>query len=96
MGGGLLAKAGDLAADRFAGYQQQAVQGADLFKRLVHEFYGESLRQLLVHSAEQPVLCSVITSYLAGDVYRPAVWHSLAQKGGFSQTVLHGQRTRLV
>ena len=88
--------AGDLSAARLAAYQQEVLRGAELFKGLVHEFYGESLRQLLVHSAEQPVLCSVITSYLAGDVYRPAVWHSLAQKGGFSQTVLHGQRTRLV
>lgn len=73
--------AGDLSADRFANYQQQAIQGADLFKRLVHEFYGESLRKLLVHSAAQPTIRSAITSLLAGDVYRPAMWHSFLREG---------------
>ena len=74
-------RAGDLGADRFAGYQQQAIQGADLFKRLVHEFYGESLRKLLVHSAAHETTRSAITSLLAGDVYRPAMWHSFLREG---------------
>lgn len=78
--------AGDCSAGRFAAYQQQAVAGADLFKRLVHEFYGESLRKLLVHSAAHPTTCSVITSMLAGDVYRPALWQS-AVRAGFSRDV---------
>ncbi|HRI52613.1 MAG TPA: NAD(P)/FAD-dependent oxidoreductase [Pseudomonadota bacterium] len=82
-------KAGDLAADRFAGYQQQAVQGADLFKRLVHEFYGESLRKLLVHSAAHETTRSAITSLLAGDVYRPAMWHSFLREG-FTRNVTAG------
>src|SRR6185436_9239883 len=68
-------KAGDLSAERFAAYQEHAMRGADLFKRLVHEFYGESLRKLLLQSAENPTMCAVITSLLAGDVYRPAIWH---------------------
>jgi len=78
--------AGDLSAERFAPYEQQAVAGADLFKRLVHEFYGESLRKLLVHSAAHEATCAVITSLLAGDVYRPAVWHSVLRKG-FSREI---------
>jgi flavin-dependent dehydrogenase len=72
---------GDCSAERFAGYQQQALQGADLLKRLVHEFYGESLRKLLVHSAAHEATRAVITSLLAGDVYRPAVWHGVLRQG---------------
>ncbi len=74
-------KRGDLSAERFAQYEQQALTGADLFKRLVHEFYGESLRKLLVHSAVHDATCAVITSLLAGDVYRPAMWHSVLRQG---------------
>lgn len=81
--------AGDCSASRFAAYQQQALQGADLFKRLVHEFYGESLRKLLVHSAAHPATCAVITSMLAGDVYRPALWQSVV-RSGFSRDVPEG------
>jgi flavin-dependent dehydrogenase len=73
--------AGDFSAERFARYQEQAVQGADLFKRFVHEFYGESLRKLLVHSAAHPTIRACITSLLAGDVYRPAMWHSFLREG---------------
>ncbi|MBP6742387.1 MAG: tryptophan 7-halogenase [Deltaproteobacteria bacterium] len=76
---GFLAK--NLSAEQFAPYQQQAIQGADLFKRLVHEFYGESLRKLLVHSAAHETTRSAITSLLAGDVYRPAMWHSFLREG---------------
>jgi len=78
--------AGDTSAERFAAYQDQAVQGADLFKKLVHEFYGESLRKLLVHSAAHDATRAVITSLLAGDVYRPAVWHGVLREG-FSRDV---------
>lgn len=81
---GLLA--GDLSAERFASYEAQALQGADLFKKLVHEFYGESLRKLLVHSAAHEATCAVITSLLAGDVYRPAVWHGVMREG-FSREI---------
>ena len=81
--------AGDMTATRFAPYQQQALQGADLFKRLVHEFYGESLRKLLVHSAAHPATCAVITSMLAGDVYRPALWQT-AVREGFSNSIPDG------
>jgi len=78
--------ASDFSANRFAEYQQQALQGADLFKKLVHEFYGESLRKLLVHSAAHPATCAVITSMLAGDVYRPALWQSVV-RSGFSRDI---------
>ncbi|MCS6914377.1 MAG: tryptophan 7-halogenase [Myxococcota bacterium] len=76
---------GDLSAERFAVYQEHATRGADLFKRLVHEFYGESLRRLLVGSHTNPTLRAVITSMLAGDVYRPAIWHGVVMKEGFSR-----------
>jgi flavin-dependent dehydrogenase len=78
--------ANDCSAERFAIYQQQAVQGADLFKKLVHEFYGESLRKLLVHSAAHEATSAVITSLLAGDVYRPALWQGVLREG-FSRVV---------
>jgi flavin-dependent dehydrogenase len=74
-------KDGDTSAERFAAYQEHAIRGADLFKRLVHEFYGESLRKLLLQSAENPTMCAVITSLLAGDVYRPAIWHNVVKEG---------------
>ena len=75
--------AGDVSADSpfLASYKEQSIQGADLFKRLVHEFYGESLRQLLVHSAAHPPLRAAITSLLAGDVYRPALWQNFLREG---------------
>ena len=78
--------AGDLSAERFANYQERAIAGADLFKRLVHEFYGESLRKLLMHSARHEATCAVITSLLAGDVYRPAMWHGVLREG-FSREI---------
>jgi flavin-dependent dehydrogenase len=94
MGGKLAAEAidealtaGDFRAERFAGYQKKAVAGADQFKRLVHEFYGENLRKLLLASATNPTMCAVITSMLAGDVYKPRMWHALV-KEGFSSLAL--------
>jgi flavin-dependent dehydrogenase len=73
--------AADFSAERFAQFEKQTLAGADLFKRLVHEFYGENLRKLLLHSETQSGLAAVITSLLAGDVYRPALWHNLVRKG---------------
>ena len=35
-------------------------------------------------SAQNPTVCAVITSLLAGDVYKPAMWHSVVKKQGFS------------
>ncbi len=72
---------GDYSAERFAIYQQQALHGADLFKGLVHEFYARNLRPLLVRSAASPATCAAITSALAGDVYRPAMWQGLFREG---------------
>ncbi len=71
----------DLSAPRFADYQRKALSGADLFKKLVHEFYGENLRRLLLASDENPALCAAITSMLAGDVYKRAMWQQLVKRG---------------
>jgi len=77
---------GDFRAERFAGYQEQCAQGMDIFKSLVHEFYGKKLRELLLGSARHPTICAVITSMLAGDVYKPSLWHASVRRG-FSHLV---------
>lgn len=79
---------GDFSAARFAAYQDDCIRGMDLFKGMVHEFYSENLRQVLLASAQNPTICAVITSLLAGDVFKPAMWHSVIKKPGFSRTVL--------
>jgi flavin-dependent dehydrogenase len=75
----------DFSSAQFEEYQRQCVAGMDLFKGLVHEFYGENLRKLLVASAHSATICSVIVSVLAGDVYEPSMWHSIVKEKGFSQ-----------
>ena len=75
---------GNFAAARFAPYQQQCIAGMDIFKTLVTEFYAENLRRILMSSAVNPTICSVIVSMLAGDVYKPSMWHSIVKKAGFS------------
>jgi flavin-dependent dehydrogenase len=75
---------GDFSAARFAPYQERCIRGMDLFKGLVHEFYAQNLRKVLLASSQNPTICAVITSLLAGDVYRPAMWQSMVQKAGFS------------
>jgi flavin-dependent dehydrogenase len=72
---------GNFAAARFLRYQEQCIAGMDIFKSLVHEFYSENLRRLLLSSAENPTMCAVITSMLAGDVYKPSMWHSVVKQG---------------
>jgi flavin-dependent dehydrogenase len=79
---------GNFAAERFAPYQDECIKGMDIFKNLVHEFYSQNLRKVLLASAQNPTICAVITSLLAGDVYKPAMWHSVVKKHGFSQEVL--------
>jgi flavin-dependent dehydrogenase len=79
---------GDFGAERFAPYQEECIRGMDIFKGLVHEFYSQNLRKVLLASAPNPTICAVITSLLAGDVYKPAMWQSLVRKHGFSQQVL--------
>ena len=74
----------DFSAARFAGYQTACTAGMDIFKSLVSEFYAENLRQILIASAVNPTICSVIVSMLAGDVYKPSMWHSIVKKAGFS------------
>jgi flavin-dependent dehydrogenase len=76
---------GDFSAARFAAYQEQCIAGMDIFKDLVHEFYSENLRKLLIQSGANPTMCSVITSILAGDVYKPSMWHSVVRNKGFSK-----------
>jgi flavin-dependent dehydrogenase len=78
---------GSFGAERFAPYQEQCLAGMEIFKSLVHEFYSENLRKLLIGSAQNPTMCAVITSMLAGDVYKPSMWHSAVRKKGFSQLV---------
>ncbi|MEO6954879.1 MAG: NAD(P)/FAD-dependent oxidoreductase [Polyangia bacterium] len=75
---------GDFSAERFAGYQAECVAGMDIFRNLVAEFYAENLRKILMSSAVNPTICSVIVSVLAGDVYKPSMWHSAVNKPGFS------------
>jgi len=75
---------GDFSARRFASYQESCVAGMDLFKDLVTEFYAKNLRAVLMASAVNPTICSMIVSLLAGDVYKPSMWHSLVRKSGFS------------
>jgi flavin-dependent dehydrogenase len=74
-------ESGDFRAERFAAYQERATSGADLFKKLVHEFYGENLRRLLLASGQNPTMCAIITSLLAGDVYRKAMWQGAVREG---------------
>jgi flavin-dependent dehydrogenase len=76
---------GNFSAERFAPYQDQCTAGMDIFKSLVHEFYSQNLRKLLIASAKNPTMCAIITSLLAGDVYKPSMWHSVVRKQGFSQ-----------
>jgi flavin-dependent dehydrogenase len=75
---------GEFGAERFASYQDQCIAGMDIFKTLVSEFYAENLRRILMSSAVNPTICSVIVSMLAGDVYKPSMWHSIVKKAGFS------------
>jgi flavin-dependent dehydrogenase len=75
---------GVFSAERFESYQAQCLAGMDIFKTLVTEFYAENLRRILMSSAVNPTICSVIVSMLAGDVYKPSMWHSIVKKAGFS------------
>jgi len=75
---------GDFSAERFASYQQACVAGMDIFKSLVTEFYAENLRRVLMASAVNPTICQIVVSILAGDVYKPSMWHSIVSKAGFS------------
>lgn len=75
---------GDFSAASFQPYQDECTRGMDLFKGLVHEFYSQNLRKVLLASARNPTICSVITSLLAGDVYKPALWQSMISNQGFS------------
>ena len=74
----------DFSTERWAAYQQRCIAGMDIFKQLVTEFYAQNLRKVLLASANNPTICQVITSILAGDVYKPSLWHGLVKKEGFS------------
>ncbi len=82
---------GDFSAASFQPYQDECVRGMDLFKGLVHEFYSQNLRSVLLASARNPTICSVITSLLAGDVYKPALWQSMVRNQGFSNRTEVGE-----
>jgi flavin-dependent dehydrogenase len=72
---------GDFSAERFKGYQDQCLAGMEIFKCLVHEFYAENLRKVLLACSRNPTVCAAITSMLAGDVFKPSMWHAIVRKG---------------
>jgi flavin-dependent dehydrogenase len=72
---------GRFEAARFAAFAERALAGADLFKKMVHEFYTQNLRRMLVADEQNDSMRAVITSMLAGDVYRPRIWHQLLRRG---------------
>src|SRR5207253_3717109 len=43
---------GNFAAERFRPYQDECIRGMDIFKTLVHEFYSQNLRKVLLASAQ--------------------------------------------
>lgn len=86
---------GDLGAARLARYEEQALGGADLFRHLVREFYGEGLRELLLASSTNPTVCSIIASILAGDVYEKALWQTLVRPGFSRQAAAQGRGPRV-
>jgi len=59
----------------------------DLFKSLVTEFYAKNLRAVLLASAVHPTICAIIVSLLAGDVYKPSLWHGIVRQSGFSEAL---------
>jgi flavin-dependent dehydrogenase len=79
--------AGALDADALGAYQARCEAGMNVFTTLVHEFYARNLRRVLIASARHPTICKVITSMLAGDVYRPSLWHAMV-RSGFSEGIL--------
>jgi flavin-dependent dehydrogenase len=85
---------GRYEAARFAAYQDQCAAGMDIFRTLVQEFYAENLRGILMSSAVNPTVCSVIVSMLAGDVYKPSMWHSIVKKAGFSHNPVPEQAVK--
>jgi flavin-dependent dehydrogenase len=84
---------GDLGAARLARYEERALVGADLFRHLVREFYGENLREVLFASATNPTVCAIIASILAGDVYEKALWQTLVRPG-FSRQLAAAARSQ--
>jgi flavin-dependent dehydrogenase len=79
---------GDFTAARFAAYEAQCARETAIFKSLITEFYAANLRRILLASAVNPTLCSILVSILAGDVSKPAIWHSAVTKAGFSNLAL--------
>ena len=77
---------GDFGAERFAPYQEQCHRRDGHLQEAGARVLRENLRKLLLSSAHNPTVCSVITSILAGDVYKPSIWHSIVKSQGFSHT----------
>lgn len=86
----------DFRTERWETYQQQVIGGMEIFKGLVTEFYAQNLRKVLMASASNPTICQVITSILAGDVFKPSLWHGIVKKEGFSNFALTDNGTRPV
>lgn len=76
---------GDFSGAQFAPYEAACRAETTIFKTLIGEFYSENLRHLLLSSAVNPTVCSIMVSVLAGDVSKPALWHSIVAQPGFSR-----------
>jgi flavin-dependent dehydrogenase len=61
--------AGDLSPERFAPWEHELREGADLFIGAVQAFYSGSLTELLFAQPQHPFLRRAITSMLSGDVF---------------------------
>ena len=85
---------GDFSTRRASrAFRPLAKPSTQIFTNLIHEFYAENLREMLIASSVNPTVCSVIVSVLAGDVYKPSMWHSLVKRGGFSNVPERAQGT---
>jgi flavin-dependent dehydrogenase len=61
--------AGDLSPERFAPWENELREGADLFIGAVQAFYSGQLTELLFAQPQHPFLRRAITSMLSGDVF---------------------------
>jgi flavin-dependent dehydrogenase len=61
--------AGDLSPERFASWERELREGAELFIGAVQAFYSGQLTDLLFAQPQHPFLRRAITSMLSGDVF---------------------------
>ncbi len=63
--------ADDVSSERFAPWESELRDGAELFIGAVQAFYGGQLTDLLFATPQHPFLRRAITSMLSGDVFDP-------------------------